>query len=196
MSLRRIWCASIVGMPCPHPHPKTSCLYPLPPFFGLIDHFARLRLRGFAAPSSVACMQLCMHKYKRKMGRSVHETEAPLPSSQSPVFWGMGKGRLSRTPSRYMRSAGRPCPPFPLQRTLKEGSGGGWGGRRMREVRGSAGGAEAPYRVDPHHDHVELEVLVCVYIYRPTQDGKSPSWLKLWCRSPEKKGCRCSHHLE
>ena len=51
--------------------------------------------------SSVACMQLCMHKYKRKMGRSVHETEAPLPSSQ--LFSGFGQG--TAVPHSFPRHA-------------------------------------------------------------------------------------------
>ena len=70
-----------MGMPTWHPHPKTPlglCPLVLPCCFGFVFLF------GYAfevLPLVPACMQLCMHKYKRKMGRMVHGTMAPLPSS-------------------------------------------------------------------------------------------------------------------
>ena len=114
--------------------------------------FGRLCLQGFAAPC--CCLHAHVKLQSEYMGRMVHGTMAPLPSSLQPLFWGTGKGRLTRTPPGVL---GRPCPPIPLHRTLKEGHGGGWGGTWRMESWGSAGGAEAPYRVDPHHAQLELE---------------------------------------
>ena len=112
-----------------------------------------------ALPLLAVCILLSTCNAKFKTGRMVHGTMAPLPSSPQSSFREVGKGRLTRTPPGVL---GRPCPPIPLHRTLKEGHGGGWGGMCRMESWGSAGGAEAPYRVDPHHVYTRTRV-VCVY---------------------------------
>ena len=47
------------------------------------------------------------------------------------MFWGFGQGRPTRMPVGML---GRLCHPLPLQQTLKEGCGGGWGDMRRGDL--------------------------------------------------------------
>ena len=81
------------------------------------------------------------------MGRMVHGTMAPLPSLQ--LFFGewARDGQPAHLPDGVL---GRLCPPSPLQSDRKGRLWRGVGRNEENEnVWGSAGGDEAPYRVDP-----------------------------------------------
>ena len=126
--------------------PKTSWPLPFAPFLSLVLSTICLGFgyKAFAAP----CYLLHAHVKLRSDTWGAWSMRPRPPSSSQPSFWEVGKGRLTRTPPGVL---GRPCPPIPLHRTLKEGHGGGWGGMWNAELRGSAGGAKAPHRVDPRN---------------------------------------------
>ena len=128
-----------MGMPCLHPHPKNLFAFaPCPLLSATPSRLCRSPLLLFA----------CIAHVMRIETWGAWSMRPRPPSSLQPSFWEVGKGRLTRTPPGVL---GRPCPPIPLHRTLKKGHGGGWGGMWNAELRGSAGGAKAPHRVDPRN---------------------------------------------
>ena len=114
-----------VGMPCLHPHPKNLFAFTPCPFVSATP--SRL-----CRSPAVAALQLCMRKYKRIDGARDPRGLSPF-SIIAIIFLRVGKGQLTRTPPGVL---GRPCPPIPLHRTLKEGHGGGWGEVRRSQCAG------------------------------------------------------------
>ena len=106
---RRMW----VFPACIHT-PKTSLPLPFAPFFGSYRPFCSAvpsRLCRF--PLLLACSFACISSRERR-GASVQETDGPFTITTIITFLGIwGKGRLSRTPSRYKRSAEPSLPPLP-----------------------------------------------------------------------------------
>ena len=104
--------------------PKPLCLYPLPPFFGLIDHL------GFGLrPLPLLLLRALHHVRQRReiWGASVQGTDGPFTIIIA-IFLGIGQGTAAPGDYPSPGHLSRLCPPIPLHRTLKEGHGGGWGG--------------------------------------------------------------------
>ena len=152
-----------MGMPTWHPHPKNPS-WPLPFGSALLFWFClslRLRLRGFAAP----CLLLHAHVKLQSETWGAWSMRPRPPSSLQPSFWGLGKGRQYPVTTLHNSHQSRPCPPFPLWRTLKKGRRGGWGEvRRLKDVgiRGR-GRSPTPRRSLPVYACSSL-VCVCICI--------------------------------
>ena len=93
--------------------PKTSLPLPFAPFFGSYRPFCSAvpsRLCRF--PLLLACSFACI-SIKERWGAQSMRLRPLYHHHYHHLFGDMGKGRLSRTPSRYKRSAEPSLPPLP-----------------------------------------------------------------------------------
>ena len=110
-----------VGMPCLHPHPKNLFAFaPCPfPVWVLSTHFSASASRPLPLLAPVVCMH-CTCNAKLNYGARDPRGHGPFTIIIATIFWGTGKRRPTRTPTRYMLgSAGPSLPPYPPPRDCK-----------------------------------------------------------------------------